>query len=165
MPSFMDRMKNLVGAGPPPEPETLPQQLLRQVDEATTLSWRQRAIGFGITFGLGLLFSFMSIISLSTLSLTSFAVLYSIGSVLSMGSTMFLMGPVKQCKNMVQPHRALATIVYLLSIAATLAVAFTIGNVILVIILLIIQFLAMIWYCVTYVPGGQEFLRRMIFRG
>ena len=41
MPSFMDRMKNLVGAGPPPEPETLPQQLLRQVDEATTLSWRQ----------------------------------------------------------------------------------------------------------------------------
>lgn len=88
MPSFMDRMKNLVGAGPPPEPETLPQQLLRQVDEATTLSWRQvsnhiiavsisavsasdsvhalgilcllqRAIGFGITFGVGLLFSFM----------------------------------------------------------------------------------------------------------
>jgi hypothetical protein len=27
------------------EPETLPQQLLRQVDEATTLTWRQVIVG------------------------------------------------------------------------------------------------------------------------
>jgi hypothetical protein len=32
-----------------------------------------------------------------------------------------------QCKNMVQPHRALATFVYLASIAGTLAVAFTVS--------------------------------------
>uniref|UniRef100_A0A383W8P8 Vesicle transport protein n=1 Tax=Tetradesmus obliquus TaxID=3088 RepID=A0A383W8P8_TETOB len=163
---FMDRMKALGQkiTGQEPEPETLPQQLLRQVDEATTMTWRQRAIGFGITFGLGILFSFLSLMFLWTLQVTKFAVLYSIGSVLSMGSTMFLMGPGKQCKNMVQPHRALATFVYLASIAGTLAVAFTIGSAILVIFLLIIQFMAMIWYCVTYIPGGQEFMKRMVFR-
>ncbi|KAF8073233.1 ACX4 [Scenedesmus sp. PABB004] len=169
MAGFMDRVKALVGAGPPPEPETLPQQLLRTVDEATTLTWKQRAIGFGITFGLGLLFSFLvrssgtarrsSLMFLWTLQMTKFAVLYSFGSVLSMGSTMFLVGPTKQCKNMVQPHRALATVVYLASIAATLAVAFTIGSAILVIFLLIIQFMAMVWYCVTYIPAGMEAAR------
>eukprot|EP00882_Tetradesmus_deserticola_P007381 GHRQ01007775.1.p3 GENE.GHRQ01007775.1~~GHRQ01007775.1.p3 ORF type:complete len:120 (+),score=9.76 GHRQ01007775.1:258-617(+) len=84
---FMDRMKALGQkiTGQEPEPETLPQQLLRQVDEATTLTWRQRAIGFGITFGIGLLFSFLSLMFLWTLQLTKFAVLYSIGSVLSIG--------------------------------------------------------------------------------
>lgn len=33
---------------------------------------------------------------------------------------------VLQCKNMVQPHRALATFVYLAAIAGTLAVAFSV---------------------------------------
>jgi hypothetical protein len=36
--------------------------------------------------------------------------------------------PAVQCKNMVQPHRALATFVYLASIAGTLAVAFTVSH-------------------------------------
>jgi hypothetical protein len=39
-----DKMKAFgvkMGVVQPPEPETLPQQLLRQVDEATTLSWKQ----------------------------------------------------------------------------------------------------------------------------
>jgi len=151
-------------SGREPEPETLPQSFLRQIDEASTLSWRQRAIGFGICFGLGLFFSFLSLMFLTTFQLTSFAVLYSIGSILSLGSTAFLMGPVKQLKQMFDSGRIWATLVYLGSIAGTLAVAFTIGSVILVIILLIIQFLAMIWYCVTYIPGGQNFLRGLVTR-
>lgn len=166
--SFMDSVRSfgnrITGNAPPPEPATLPQQLLRQIDEATTLTWRQRAIGFGICFGLGIVFSFLSLMFLTTLALTSFAVLYSIGSILSLASTMFLMGPKKQCQNMFDSGRWIATVVYLGAIAATLAVAFTIGNFILVIVFLIIQFLAMIWYCITYIPGGQGFLKSLIFR-
>jgi hypothetical protein len=62
MSGFMDRVKAFgvkITGSAPPEPETLPQQLLRTVDEATTLTWRQRAIGFGITFGVGVLLSFL----------------------------------------------------------------------------------------------------------
>lgn len=105
MAGFMDKMKafgqKITGTAPPPEPESLPQQLLRQVDEATTLTWKQvgavqasmlcvqasllrwavskpgggaatanrcscratallqRAVGFSITFGVGLLLSFL----------------------------------------------------------------------------------------------------------
>jgi hypothetical protein len=43
--SFGDKLKafgqKITGQAPPPEPESLPQTLLRQVDEATTLTWKQ----------------------------------------------------------------------------------------------------------------------------
>lgn len=53
-----------------------------------------------------------------------------------------------QMKSMMESGRWIATIIYLLAIAGTLAVAFSVGGllgVILVIILLIIQLAAMIW--------------------
>lgn len=75
-----------------------------------------------------------------------FAVLYSIGSVVSVLSTLFLMGPVKQCQRMFEEKRIFATITYVAAIAATLAVAFTTGSAILCFVMLIIQFLALIWW-------------------
>lgn len=62
MASAWAKVRAAVGIAPPPEPElprTLPQQLLQQIDEATTLTWQQRAIGFGCSFGGGLLLAFM----------------------------------------------------------------------------------------------------------
>lgn len=100
-----------------------------------------------------------------TFQLTSFAVLYTFGSALSLASTAFLMGPCRQLRSMLQSGRWIATTAYLLSMAGTLAVAFTVGGVlgvVLVIALLIVQLLAMVWYCATYVPGGQAFLSRLI---
>lgn len=43
MASFGEKLKAFGQkiTGQEPEPETLPQQLLRQVDEATTLTWKQ----------------------------------------------------------------------------------------------------------------------------
>lgn len=44
MASFGDKIKAFgkkITGQAEPEPETLPQQLLRQVDEATTLTWKQ----------------------------------------------------------------------------------------------------------------------------
>lgn len=59
-----DNIKSKMGMGQPAQPQTLPQQLIQSatqaLDDATpTLSWKQRAIGFGICFGIGLLFSFL----------------------------------------------------------------------------------------------------------
>jgi hypothetical protein len=56
-------LKTKLGFAPPPQP-TLPQQLvssaLESLDASTpTLSWKQRAIGFGICFGVGLLLSIL----------------------------------------------------------------------------------------------------------
>ncbi len=87
-----------------------------------------------------------------------FAVLYSIGSVVSVMSTLFLMGPVKQCQRMFEEKRIFATITYVAAIAATLAVAFTTGSAILCFVMLIIQFLALIWW----VHGGGLGARRVL---
>jgi hypothetical protein len=55
-----------------------------------------------------------------------FAVLYCIGALLSIGSTLFLMGPLNQLKRMLERQRIIATLVYLGSITATLVIAFTV---------------------------------------
>ncbi|GFR48075.1 hypothetical protein Agub_g9913 [Astrephomene gubernaculifera] len=138
--------------------------LMGQLDEAVTLTWKQRFIGFGVCFGFGFLLTLISIPMLWTMQITKFAVLYSIGSVVSVMSTLFLMGPVKQCQRMFEEKRILATIVYIAAIAGTLAVAFTTGNAALCLIMLVIQLLALVWYCLTWVPGGQAALKSMIFR-
>jgi len=49
-----------------------------------------------------------------------FGILYSFGSVLTIMSTMFLVGPMKQVKNMLKKNRIIATVVYLASIGLTL---------------------------------------------
>merc|ERR1719470_831072 len=46
-------------------------------------------------------------------NLKLFAVLYTIGNMMAIGSTLFLMGPMKQLSNMFAKTRAVATIVML----------------------------------------------------
>lgn len=144
--------------------ENQPKGFMDQMDECFTLTWKQRLIGFGVCVGLGLLLTIVSLPFLWTLSVTRFAILYCFGSILSIISTCFLMGPVTQIKRMMESKRILATSVYVLSIIGTLVVAFTIGNPIIVLVFLIVQFAALIWYCMTWIPGGQTALKAMIFR-
>ncbi|KAG2446533.1 hypothetical protein HYH02_008520 [Chlamydomonas schloesseri] len=156
---MFDKLKQAVGLQEQEE-----KGLVGQLSDATTLSWKNRLIGFGCCFGFGILLTLVSIPMLWTMQLTKFAVIYSVGSVVSVISTMFLMGPVKQCQRMMEEQRILATIVYIGSIAGTLAIAFTTHNPALCIIMLLIQILALLWYCITWIPGGQAALKSMIFR-
>jgi hypothetical protein len=61
MPTWLETVKAKVTGQPPPPPEplSLPQTLLHKVEEASTLSWRTRAIGFSVCIGLGLLLAFL----------------------------------------------------------------------------------------------------------
>ena len=58
--------------------------------------------------------------------MTQFAVLYTIGNIIALFSTAFLFGPMRQVKNMFHSKRALATVIYLVTLGGTLAVAFTV---------------------------------------
>ncbi len=53
----------------------------------------------------------------------TFAILYTIGNIISLSSTAFLVGPVKQLKNMFAQKRIIATIVFLSAMILTLVVA------------------------------------------
>ncbi|KAL6053842.1 T-box transcription factor TBX19 [Balamuthia mandrillaris] len=150
------RLSGWFGRQPEPEP-TLWAELSAELNERTTLSYKHRLMGFGICLGLGFLCLLLSIMFVQTLlvSPAPFALLYSVGNVLFLASTMFLVGPVKQVKNMFSPVRLVATIIYLASLGLTLFVVFTSRAAILVALFVIIQFCALIWYAASYIPYAR----------
>lgn len=85
---------------------------------------------------MGLLLSFIS--PFTILHPDQFAITYSFGNILAMGSTAFLMGPWRQIKNMFDPSRLIATLIYLGLLVATLVVAFTIANIPLLLVLIVL---------------------------
>eukprot|EP00162_Nutomonas_longa_P003007 comp13667_c0_seq4/m.19139 comp13667_c0_seq4/g.19139 ORF comp13667_c0_seq4/g.19139 comp13667_c0_seq4/m.19139 type:complete len:106 (+) comp13667_c0_seq4:125-442(+) len=85
-----------------------------------------------------------------------FALTYTLGNILSLGSTAFLVGPVKQLKNMFDPSRAVASVVYVVSLVLTLVAALKMHSAPLSFIMIIIQLCALSWYVLSYIPFGRQ---------
>ena len=118
------------------------KSFFEDVDEAVTLNRTERMYGFVICFVLGWLISMASVSTLATVVInpSRFAALYSLGNIVSLCSTMFLWGPVKQIKSMFEEVRRGATLVYLASIAFTLFAAFRMHSMPLVVAAMAVQF-------------------------
>ncbi|KAG0274416.1 hypothetical protein BGZ95_009805 [Linnemannia exigua] len=127
-----------------------------------TLNRTQRLYGFGICFVVGFLISILSTLALATGLTATFAVFFTLGNIVSLLSTTFLIGPGKQIKTMFAPVRMVASIVFLAMMAATLVVAFTTGLYLLCLVLCIIQFLALFWYSASYVPYGRAAIKKVV---
>ena len=130
------------------------------------LSWRQRLAGFSVCFALGLvveLGSFLRLVELVAGRPVPFAISYTAGNVIAIGSSFFLAGPATQCKSMLKPTRAVATVTYVTSIGATLFVALYPREIParagLIIVLVVVQSLALLWYMLSYVPFARDFVR------
>eukprot|EP01127_Copromyxa_protea_P008327 TRINITY_DN1913_c0_g1_i2.p1 TRINITY_DN1913_c0_g1~~TRINITY_DN1913_c0_g1_i2.p1 ORF type:complete len:105 (-),score=12.15 TRINITY_DN1913_c0_g1_i2:32-346(-) len=91
-----------------------------------------------------------------------FAVLYSVGNILTLLSTGFLIGPVTQMKQMVDPNRLVATIVFVVSLALTLVAAIWWKKAFLCILFVVIQSLAFIWYSISYIPFARDFIKSFV---
>jgi len=153
----MDKIRAYVGLENPDEQDDL-KQWYREFDEACTLTRTQRFIGFGICFIVGWIITLLALLTLPSI-LTSperFALLYATGSIIALCSTAFLFGPCAQLKSMFKPVRAIATTIYILSIGLTIFCAVYVQSVLAVIGALIIQFLSMCWYCLSYIPYGRK---------
>jgi len=121
-----------------------------------SLTWQQRLWGFGICFIFGMVLSYMS--GFYIVRPAKFAILYTTGNLFAMGSTMFLMGPFSQLKRMFHPDRAIATVLYLTTMVLTVVVATRTGKVALVMPLIFLQWVALVWYSLSYIPFGQRIL-------
>ncbi|KAI9173222.1 hypothetical protein H9P43_007353 [Blastocladiella emersonii ATCC 22665] len=126
------------------------------------LTRKQRLIGFGVCFVVGLLISFLSFLSVATGNIIGFAILYTFGNVTSLMSTSFLTGPAKQLKGMFDTKRRIASIVYLGALVTTLVVAFTTKSAGLCLIFCLIQFLALFWYSASYIPFARDIIKNAI---
>ncbi|XP_063347345.1 vesicle transport protein SFT2A [Pelmatolapia mariae] len=131
--------------------------LTAQVLDASTLSYSTRVKWFVICFAAGILCSILGTALLFLPSgLKLFAVFYTLGNIAALASTCFLMGPLKQLKRMFEPTRLIATIVMLLCLVLTLCSVFWWGKKGLAIIFCILQFLAMTWYSISYIPFARD---------
>ncbi|XP_033054505.1 vesicle transport protein SFT2B isoform X4 [Trachypithecus francoisi] len=150
----MDKLKKVLSGE-----DTEDRSGLSEVVEASSLSWGTRIKGFIACFAIGILCSVLGTLLLwvPRKGLHLFAVFYTFGNIASIGSTIFLMGPVKQLKRMFEPTRLIATIMVLLCFALTLCSAFWWHNKGLALIFCILQSLALTWYSLSFIP----FARRM----
>jgi len=139
---------------PPPPPGCLPE-----------LSYSTRLAGFAFCFILGTLLSLTSMSSFAGVLLGNplpFAFKYTVGNLLSLFSYCFLVGPARQCSGMFGRERCCSTVLYLGSLAATLFCVFFLHSYVLTLVAIAVQFCAMLYYALSYLPFGHSMLRRML---
>ncbi|XP_018881853.1 vesicle transport protein SFT2B isoform X2 [Gorilla gorilla gorilla] len=141
----MDKLKKVLSGQ-----DTEDRSGLSEVVEASSLSWGTRIKGFIACFAIGILCSLLGTVLLwvPRKGLHLFAVFYTFGNIASIGSTIFLMGPVKQLKRMFEPTRLIATIMVLWR------------NKGLALIFCILQSLALTWYSLSFIPFARDAVKK-----
>lgn len=134
--------------------------IVGQLADASSLSWSTRIKGFIACFCIGFLLTILGSISIFFANYTMFGILYTVGSVTALASSFFLMGPLNQLKKMFATTRLIATIIMLSSLVMTLVAAFLWHNGGLVLLFVIIQFLAMTWYSLSYIPYARDAVKK-----
>lgn len=126
-----------------------------------SLSKKQRILGFMLCLVLGLFCFFLCSLYIPVLILKArkFALLYTMGSLFFLMSFSALWGPVNHLKHLFSGDRILFSAVYFLTIGATLYFSMWRRSFFMTIICALIQILAMVWYIISYIPGGQTGLK------
>ncbi|KAI0797858.1 Got1/Sft2-like family-domain-containing protein [Abortiporus biennis] len=139
---------------------TIPETQFFEGDSAFKflgLTRMQRLYGFGGCLAIGFILSLLgSILLFLPGQLGSFAILYALGTVISLVGTGFLIGFMRQLKLMFKPVRVVATIIFLASIGLVFVGAFVIKSDILCLIFVIIEYLAYTWYTLSYIPYARS---------
>ncbi|KIM49285.1 hypothetical protein M413DRAFT_438468 [Hebeloma cylindrosporum] len=129
------------------------------------LSKTTRLYGFIGCLIAGFVLSLLGTIVLTFGMLLLFAVLYILGTIISLIGTGFLIGFFKQLKLMFKPVRIVATIIFLASIVLVLVGAFVLRNGVLCIIFVIIEFFAYTWYTLSYIPYARAAVTKVVGLG
>ena len=126
-------------------------------------------MGFAICFTAGYLMSFASlklIFKLVEGNPAPFVFLYTSGNLLSLLSSTFLSGPKRQCKNMFDEKRRTTSIIYLSTLGTSIVVCFiplpALAKMGVLVLLLLVQMCASLWYTLSYVPYGRATAKRML---
>ena len=125
-----------------------------------SLSLKQRLYGFGICWALGFIFDGLGTALMFNLNI--FATFFTFGNICNLVGTFFLVGPVKQAREMFDPNRLIAAIIYLISMGLTLFAALYLRNFILAIIMVVVQSAALFWYLASYVPFARALIKRTL---
>ncbi|RSH91914.1 hypothetical protein EHS25_009284 [Saitozyma podzolica] len=122
------------------------------------LTRTQRLGGFAACYVGGLAVSLLGAILLFLGATGAFATLFAVGAILSLIGTGFLVGFKKQLQTMFKPVRVVATVLLFASIIMTFVSAFVLPA-ILCIIFVIVQYLAFLWYSLSYIPYARTLVK------
>ncbi|XP_075660704.1 uncharacterized protein LOC142630577 isoform X1 [Castanea sativa] len=138
-----------------------------------TLSTKQRLYGFAICFAAGLACTLLSM--LVFFNPIKFGMTFTMGNLLSLGSvlrmlswtrlfgsTAFLIGPKRQVTMMLDPVRIYATALYLASMIIALFCALYVHNKLLTLLAIILEFGALIWYSLSYIPFARSMVSKVM---
>ncbi|XP_053310221.1 vesicle transport protein SFT2B-like isoform X2 [Spea bombifrons] len=133
-----------------------------QVIESNSLSFGTRIKAFIACFVTGIVCSVMGtcLLWVPIKGTILFAIFYTLGNISSIGSTIFLMGPMKQLKRMFESTRLIATVVMLVCMSLTLCSAFWWKIKGLALLFCLLQFVAMAWYSISFIPFARNFERK-----
>eukprot|EP01012_Entosiphon_sulcatum_P004625 TRINITY_DN11880_c0_g1_i1.p1 TRINITY_DN11880_c0_g1~~TRINITY_DN11880_c0_g1_i1.p1 ORF type:complete len:157 (+),score=17.55 TRINITY_DN11880_c0_g1_i1:53-523(+) len=123
------------------------------------LSFKQRIIGFAVCVLVGLLLAICSWFTFG--NWTRFGVIMTLGNIVSLCGTAFLVGPKSQVKMMFKKVRIAATIIYLLTMILTMVAALALHNPGLTVVACILQYLALTWYGLSYIPYARTAVKKV----
>ncbi|KAL1314928.1 hypothetical protein AAHE18_16G224100 [Arachis hypogaea] len=125
-----------------------------------SLSPTQRIYGFAACLIAGLACMLLSMIVFA--KPIKFALLFTFGNVLAVGSTAFLLGPAQQLGMMLDNARVFATAIYIGCVVIALICALWIHDKLLTIIAIIIEIGALI--CLSYIPFARRMVSELMIR-
>ncbi|OWZ14829.1 Transmembrane protein [Phytophthora megakarya] len=137
--------------------------LLNELGQECGLTKRQRLYGAVGCYLFGALCGFLSTLMMwgGPKHLKQFAFFYTLGTICSIGSSLFLIGPMRQLKVMCMPVRRVACCAWIGAMFTTLIIAFGFPKAgPLVLLLVLIQYAAMLWYGASFIPYGRAILRK-----
>ncbi|XP_076952555.1 uncharacterized protein LOC143626301 [Bidens hawaiensis] len=154
--------KSIFAAAESEDDEELQENLLYETDDLCNLSSTQRLYAFGACSLAGLVCMLLSTIVFAIP--IKFAVLFTFGNLLAVGSTTFLMGPTRQLRMMFDPVRLYATCIYIGFVVLALICALWIHSKLLTIIAILCEIGALIWYSLSYIPFARSIVSKVTIR-
>lgn len=131
-------------------------------DGVSSLSPLQRIYGFAACLVAGVACMILSLIVFA--KPIKFAVLFTFGNILAVGSTAFLIGPVQQMRMMLDPVRIVATCIYIGCVVVALICALLIHSKILTIFAIVCEICALMWYSLSYIPFARRMVSQLMIR-
>ena len=145
------------------------QKIITKDSACPSMPVKYRITGFVVCFIVGLALSILSAILFifGGLAAYKFAILFTLGNICSLLSSLFLVGPCRQLKRMFEKTRIIATILVLFFIVFTLIYALVIYkdevfHKIILWIIIGLQFASNIWYLLSYIPFGRAACKKGI---
>ncbi|KAK9144004.1 hypothetical protein Scep_006029 [Stephania cephalantha] len=125
-----------------------------------SLSPLQRIYAFAAALVVGLILMFLSLLAFA--KPIKFAIVFTLGNVLAVGSTAFLIGPGQQIRMMFDPVRVYASAIYIGCVVLALICALWIHNKLLTVLAIICEICALIWYSLSYIPFARRMASQLI---